>query len=566
MRILVVAGVLLVLVAALVVARWLGDLGTVAPPPPGGGPAGSAAAGPPPEAPSALPSGTIATHTGREPVPADDLADEPTACLQVVDHGSEQPVAFAAVRRVRDGAEVAFTDERGLAAVALRGFEQLAVVADGYLLRLAPTRPGSTEAEPQQVRLVADTWSPRVRLRLRGPGEVRIAEALVRFRRADAAPPPAGAAVPVPADDVVLQRAWTEHTMLAGRPVCGDVAIELGGFAPDRVHRLGDGAEVRFVVPGAYTVEAATMGGLVGRQQMLVPAPARGAPIEVSVPMTPGIDVAGSVVEGASGAAIAGAEIVLQDSDPLGLVATTGADGAFRLGPLWPGNVTLHVRHGEHEPRAVEVQAPAANVRIDLQPLPRTVLRGRVRMRPDLTPVAGAVVAWQPNGATAVATTTAADGTFLLRATGTAAARLAIQAPSCRTYAELVTPGSPFADYDVWPGTRPLRLDKKLTAVLAGAVFGADGSPQAGVPVRWHPARTPAPAGVPGRRVLEGGALDLPPVTTTAADGSFALETAQLGPGRLTLADVADVGDTTGASVAVEAIAGATTNGLRLRR
>jgi hypothetical protein len=552
MRILVV-GLLLVLIAALVVAASLRDGGVVAPPSTTGPAAGSAATAPV-DAPSTLPPGTIAAHTQRATVPADDLADEPTACLQVVDHGTEQPVVGAAVRRARDGAELAFTDERGLAAVPLRAFEQLAVIADGYLLRLAPARPGSTEVEPQQVRLVADTWSPRVRLQLRGPGDAGVADALVRFRRTDAAIPAAGAAVPVPADDAVLQRAWTEHTMLAGRPVCRDVAIELGVFAPDRVHRLGHGGEVRFVVPGAYTVEVATLGGLVGRQQLRVLPRTGGAPTQVSVPLALGVDIAGTVQEDTNGTAVAGAEIVLQGSDPLGLVATTAADGTFRLGPLWPGAVTLHVRHGEHEPRAVELLAPGADVRIRLQPLPRTVLRGRVRMRPGLTPVAGAVVAWQPNGATAVATTTAADGTFLLRATGTAAARLAIQAPLCRTYA------------DVWPGTMALRLEHKLTAVLAGVVFGADGTLLANVPVRWQPARTPSPTGMPGRRVLEGGALDLPPVTTTLADGSFVLETAQLGAGRLTVADVADVGDTTGASFEVEAIGGATTNGLRLRR
>lgn len=562
MRILVVLGLLLV-VALLVAAPWLLGGDPVAPGDPGNAPpaavvaptvngsAGSAAS-------AALPPGTTATHVHREPVVADDLADEPTACLRVVDHGRDGPVAGAAVRRVRDGAEIAFTDERGLAAVPLRGFEQLAVVADGYLLRLAPTRPGSTEADPQPVRLVADAWSPRVRFVCRRGDGTPVKDVLVRFRSVDAAAAPA-AAVPVPADDAVLQRAWTEHTMLAGRPVCADVAVELGVFAPDRVHRLGDGAEVRFVMPGTYTVEAATADGLVARQPLQVPA-FGGVPGQANLVLQPGVAIAG-VVTAAGGAAIPGAEIVLQGSDPLGLVATSGSDGGFRLAPLSPGPVTLHVRHGDHEPRAVEVSAPAAGVRVELSPLPQSVLRGRVRLRPELVPVPGAVVAWQPNGATAVATTTAADGTFLLRATGTAAARLAIQAPGCQPYAELVVPGSAFADYDVWPGTMTQRLDAGLTAVLAGVVVTAAGAPAPGVPVRWQPTRPTPAAGVPGRRVLEGAALDLPLVTTSAADGSFTLETGQLGAGRLSVGDAAAA-----AGVELEAVAGATISGLRLRR
>ena len=389
---------------------------------------------------------------------------------------------------------------------------------------------------------------------------------LVRFQRPDASPPSPADAVKVPAGDPVLQRAWTEHAMLAGRPVCGDVAVELGEYAPARVHRLGSGAEVRFVVPGSYRVEVATLSGLVGRQLLQVGLETATAPKSVRVQLSQGVEVAGVVSDDANGAPLADAAVTVQGSDPLGLVATTTADGSFRLGPLLPGPLTLHVRHGDHEPRAVALTAPAVNVLVALAPLPQSVLRGRVRLRPGLTPLADAVVAWQPNGTTAVATRTAADGTFLLRATGTAAARLAIQAPGCCAYAELVTPGAPFADYDVWPGTTGQRLDTKLSAVLAGAVFGADGAPLPNVVVRWHPARPTQPPLQPGRRVLEGATLDLPLVTTTGPDGSFTLETAQLGPGRLCTADVADAGGTAGASIDVEAKAGVTTNGLRLRR
>lgn len=566
MRLLIVCGLLAAVVAVALVFAW--SSGTATPPVPDRDtpPAAAGANAAVTQGPVALPPGTVAQNVDRVAVTADDLADEPTACLLVLDHRDGRAIAGAAVRRVRDGAELAFTDELGRAAVALHDFEQLAVVADGYLLRLAPTRPGSTEQEPQRVQMVADVWSPCVQLRLRTPGGAPVGDAMVRFRAADGTPAPREAAVPVPAGDALLQRAWTEHAMLAGRPVCGDVPVELGVFAPDRVHRLGDGALVRFVVPGSYTMEVATVTGLVARQQVQVQPGSAKSPPQVTVELVTGVEVAGSVRSAGNGAALGEARITVQGSDPLGLVATTAANGSFRLGPLPPGPSTLHVHHGDHEPRAVDVTAPATDVVVALQPLPATVLRGRVRRRPDLVPLADATVAWQPNGSTAAAVRTGADGTFLLRATGTGAARLAIQAPGCRPYAELVTPGTPFADYDVWPGTKSARLAHDLTAVLAGVVLGADGRPQAGVIVRWTPASPTRPPGAPGRRILDGAALDLPLATTSGADGSFTLETDQLGPGRLTAADAADVGAAASASIEVVAEAGKTTHGLRLQR
>ena len=509
-----------------------------------------------------IPARTVATHVEREPVAATGLADAPTACLRVLDHATSRPVEGAVVRRVRDGAELAFTDERGLAPVPLRAFEQLAVVRDGYLLRLAPTRPGSTEQEPQTVTLVADAWSPRVVLAFAGPAGERPADVLVRFRaeRGGGGRPQAS---PMPGGDVVLERAWTEHTMLAGQPVCGDVAVELGTFAPDRVHRLAGGGEVRFVLSGRYMLEATTLDGFTARQPLAIEATP--APRHVAVTLQRGLELAGVVTDHASGAPLADARVQVQGGDPLGLVATTGADGAFRLGPLPPGPCTLHVQHVDCEPRAVEgVVAPSADVRVALQPLPASTLRGRVRLRPNGAPLAGATVAWQPDGRTTAAVRTDADGTFVLRATGTAPARLAITAPGCQPYAELVQPGAPFLEFDLWPGTKELRLDAGLSCLFAGVVLGADGLPEPGVVVRWEPSQPPSPPnGVPGRRVLEGAALQLPQITTTGDDGSFALETMALGPGRLVAADDATA---PGPSVAAEARPGATIHGLRLQR
>ena len=125
-----------------------------------------------------------------------------------------------------------------------------------------------------------------------------------------------------------------------------------------------------------------------------------------------------------------------------------------------------------------------------------------------------------------------------------------------------IEPGAPFADYDLWPGTPAARLEKGLSSMLQGAVVDAEGRPVANAIVRWHPVQQNAPGGIPGRRVLEGGTLELPLVTTTGADGGFALETSCFGPGKLTLAGA----ETAAGRIDVSATAGQTINGLRLQR
>lgn len=518
-------------------------------------PAAAAAPGPPP-APTAAVANAVATRLQVPEPSTEGLADQPTACLLVVDHDGGRALAGAAVRRVQGGAELAFSDERGLASVPLKQPEQLAVVLDGYLLRMAPTTPGSTEAEPQRVALVRDRWSLRRRFVFPGdagpPGEV-----LVRFR------PQAGSGADAgpPAGDAVLQRAWTEHTLLGSRPVCADVPVQLGTWSEDKVHRLGDGAEVRFAAAGEFTIEAATTAGEVGSASFRI-EPGRIDGEAIRVALARGEFVAGTVVGGLQ--PLAGATLTLQGGEPLGLCATTGADGAFRFGPLRKGRATLLVRHGDHLPLAYgPVEAPASGVRIVLQRLPQSTLRGRVRSRPDLRPVAGAQVSWTPVGGAVVTATTGPDGAFQLAATGEQAARLVVAAPGLLPYAELVTPGAPFADFDLWPNTTAVRLAKGLSAVLAGTVVDAAGRALPGVSVRWIPARPTPPIGAPGRRVLDGGALELPLIVATGPDGAFVLETTQFGQGRLCLAED---GPAAPGGVPAEAVAGATKDGLRVPR
>jgi ADP-ribose pyrophosphatase len=464
-----------------------------------------------PGLPPGLPSGTIATRTDAAPLvdPASEpLADAPTAWLRMLAHDSG-----AEVRMVQTGAAIAFSDERGLVGVPLRSPMQLAVVLDGHLLRLVPTRLGTTPTEPQDVRLVRDDWSPRVRIAFTAAAG-RVGEAFVRVKPAAAL---GAAAPPVPAGDPVLARAWTEHTMLAGRPVCADVPVQLGSYDEQRVHRLADGAELRFVQSGDYDVEAATTAGLVGRARVRVTTGA----VDLAVPLASGAVLGGTVLDAATGAPIVGATITRQGGDPLALAATTRGDGVFTFGPLLAGPATLLVRHDDYEAIAHgPVVAPADGVRITLRAHGRTLLRGRVRVQPSLRPVANAIVVWQTPGGGSVTATTDAEGRFALQAAGETAARLLVQAPGCLGYAELVDPTAPFADYDVWPAAPDARVELGITAMFAGIVVDAQGLPQAGAQVRWRPASPPPPPqGLPGRRVLDPGVPTLPLVVATDADG-----------------------------------------------
>ncbi len=519
----------------------------------------TATGGTPPELPIAAGTGgaLVATRSEVTVDPGPPLADAPTACLRVVDRDGERPVAGAPVRRVQTGADIAFTDERGLAAVPLRDPEQLAVVVEGYLLALVPTRLGTTEAEPQLVQLLRDQWSIVRRFVFAAPGGNPPGDVFVRFRPSGNTKP---AGAPVPAGDAVAQRAWAMHVMLAGRPVCADVPVQLGSWNEDRVHRLTATADVRFVGPGEFTLEAATTSGLVARQHVRIDASPRTDAPPIRVALADGAFVAGTVHD-TRGAPLGGARVTLQGSDPLGLEASSAADGTFRLGPLSPTQGTLHVRHRDHEPLAFgPVAIPSTGSDVVLAALPATTIRGRVLARPGGAPIANATVAWHPAAGGPVAARTGADGAFTLRATGTSDSRLAITALGFVAYAELVAPGSPFADYSLWPAPTADRLAHGMSALLEGIVVDAQGRPVPGAEVRWHPTQPPAPApGVPGRRVLEGGALELPLGARTGSDGAFRLETNAFGPGRLALADGASAVDAT-------ATAGQTVHGLRLQQ
>lgn len=523
----------LALLALVGAAVWWVQSGAAPALPPGGGvqPAQPAGAPEPAAATRGLPDGVVATRAEAVEIDPGALADRPTVCLRVLDHGDSSPVSGAIVRRLSSGADLAFTDERGLAFVPLEEAAQLAVVHERYLLRLAPARPGSDEQSPQVVRLVPDFWSSARRFSFVGPDGEAVRDVFVQLRPASgAAPVDNGRAATM---DEVVRRAWNEHLMMASREVSRDQHVHAGA-RDAHVYRAVDAEfTVRFVAAGDYTLQAATTTGLVGAAAVVVgvgPAP----PAQVVQLVEGGFVEA--VVRDTAGGALAGATVTVQGGEPLGLQATTDTAGAFAIGPLPPGARTLLVRHALHRPVAVDgVPVPSSGREIVLEPLQRSPLRGRVRARPSGAPIAGATVMWQVAGGGAVTTRTGADGTFELQAAGDIAARLAVQAPHYVTYAELVDPGAAFQEYDLLPASRDARVEAGLTATVEGVAFGSNGFPVAGASVRWQPANPVGGNRLPGRRVLQGFTLELSDVTTTDSSGAFVIETTRFGEGTVTL-------------------------------
>jgi hypothetical protein len=547
-------------------AGWFGD-GGHAPAPDAGPGAGDAAA----TAPTPASGGAAAGSGGRAPAPAagaptaaaaqappDPLADRPTACLRAIDRDAGGPLAGVAVHRCKDSSAIAFTDDRGLAPVPLVGPEQLALPAPGYLTRMVPTRLGSSEREPQDVPMVRDVWSIARTLALRTADGRPVAEARVRIQ-----PVAARRHIPnpVPNADAAGQRAWIENSNVARIGVPSEFVPAAGAIAPVTVRTCADGGTLRFEAEGEYAIVAATADGRLARATYRATATPRTGGPDVALAFAPGAALRGRVVDPA-GRPIAGATVTATTEQPDPPTATSGEDGAFVLAPLFAGEpAPLHVRHGLHQPAVVEsLRAPADDVVVTLTPLPQSPLRGRVRTRPGLQPLAQAAVVWQPEGADPVAATTGADGEFLLQATGKQPARLTVTAIGHLAYTELVNPGAPFADYDLWPGTADARVTAGVSALLEGVAVDAAGAPVADVDVQWTPAQPPAAALPTGRRVLAGGAVLLPRSVRTGPDGSFRLETNAFGPGRLHVAGAPERG------VDATAVAGAATNGLRIPR
>lgn len=492
-----------------------------------------------------------------------DLADAPTAFLQVSDRETGAPVIGASVHRYQGGEVLNFTDDRGCCGVPLQKPAQLVIAADGYLLRLCPTQPHDSKVDnPQLVQLLPDRYTLRCRFHFVDASGAPVAGVHVRFRPqqpiARASP---GPAVPlaVQRGDAVLQRAWTEHCMIANQAAFTEMRVQLGHLNSSRVHTLRGDDMVRFCSSGTYELDAATDDGLVGRAafqaETVVDDP-------LTVRLQHGDYVQGRIRDAVSGAPIAAAQVHVRGGDPLDCMATTAADGSFRLGPLAAGAVELELRHLDHGSTITDpIVVGSGETLLQMPPLPAASLRGRVRSKPQLLPLAGATVSAIDALGGAANTTTADDGTFALRIGGKDAVRLSIAAPGFLPYGELVQPDGAYQEYELWPADTATRLASGMTGVLSGLVVDANGHPVPGIAVRFYPDQPVLPQVQGDRRVLDGGALALPLAVTAGNDGAFRLETQHLGTGALVPMD----GKTQPpGGLRVEVIGGKTVGGLHV--
>ncbi|MGE3173391.1 MAG: carboxypeptidase regulatory-like domain-containing protein [Planctomycetota bacterium] len=566
MRPALITGFLAVLVGLLVWAASGGG-GGAPPPGPAGAPAGTpvapavdaADATDAVGAPRAVPTGAVA-HGLRQP---DGLAAEPTACLRVVDAGSGEPVAGAAIYRMRaaaDEAALAYTGSDGLAPLPLAQSGQLVVARADYLLRMAPTRLGSTPEAPQVVQLRRDAFTHRRSFRFRRPDGSTPDEVCVQLRplREDRADQPMPETVRTGGDEV--QRAWREQMTLAAVRPLPELHVQLGFANAAFVHLLAGDDDVVFVETGAFALEAATTDGFVARETVQTGQGGGGAR---TIQLQPGGAIVGTVRD-ANGAAVADGFVTIAGGDPLRLVGRTGADGRFSIGPLVPGEHRLEVRHREHRtaqpgPFAVAAGALADAGVLTLDPLPLGTLRGRVIAAGTREPLASASASVVDATGQVTKVDADADGWFALPLPGAEAVRLNVGADACLVRSELVTPGTGPLEFELWPASAELRRERGLTGSLSGVVVDAGGRGIAGIGVRFAPDGSAAPAD-PGRRVLSGDGRSLPLAVTTGSDGAFLLE-ALAGSGLLAAIDGAPP-DERGQRVTVEA--GRITGGLRL--
>ncbi len=478
----------------------------------------------------------LAMATALEPARVPDgLANEITAVLKIVDSDSALPIENAAVYRIREvnnESALAWSDANGLAPLPISKAAQLMVVRAGYLLRLSPTRPGSTASDPQVVRLVPDRYSTRGQFRFLLPGGDQPADVCVRLSplHEGGADQPMPALVSAGSEDV--QRAWREQRTLAAVRAVPELHVQLGHHNAALVHVLRGADEIAFVESGPFVLDAATPDGCVARRELDTAEFVRGP---MTIQLQRGDSVRG-VVRSTDGKPVDGAYIALAKGDPLRLVARSGSDGAFAIGPLSMGDHVLDVRHRDHEtaqPGPFATGRQVVDVR--LVPLPSTAVRGRIVAAGTGIPIPGASASLLVQNGEPLLIEADSDGWFAASTKGADSLRLNVGAEGFVTHSELVAPGAASVLVELWPGTAEQRQEQGLSSVLAGVVVDQNGAPMPSTGVRFVP-DVPL-SSLAGRRVLAGGPLSLPQAVTTGSDGGFVLEVAAFGDGRIEAID-----------------------------
>ncbi|MEZ5966459.1 MAG: carboxypeptidase-like regulatory domain-containing protein [Planctomycetota bacterium] len=484
---------------------------------------------------------------------------EPAAVrVRIVDAGTGDPLAGAVVFDIVGRRQPQRAGADGIVTLAHAHGGTIAVVAEGYLAKL-PTAGDADDAalaaaagsdELVDIALRRDDFTLPCALRFLDQDGAEVDSGVAFTVACLDEPPPTAMSFPsarlasgarVDAD---IARAWQQNVAVQLLPGVAGPLLHLGVQSNGRVFEAPDGrAELRFVAAGRYRVLAVARAALLAGEAVVHVA--AGGPGPFDVRLLPGRFVAGTAVDASDGRPVAGVTVRLAEPAASVLSETeTDASGEFRLGPVASPSVSV-VATSRRYRDVTAALAPGSQNRLTLTPRPVRLVRGVVRRRPAAAPIAGATVLLRQGFDVEVETKTGADGVFEL-STVADVPELVVKATGSLTWVEVIRDVQESYPCDLWPSEAAARVQAGVSASVEGRVVGPDNQPRAGVPVQLLGDEAPVPEGLPGRVVCEGLLLPLLPLTTSRADGSFALEWGQAGTFRVLATDgVASIDDAT---------------------
>ncbi len=480
----------------------------------------------------------------RQPVgPGGRDPEEATLRYRVVDARTGEGIPHARILRLKGGSRVAETDARGYASVTGIGLPHLVFSADDHLLN--HYQPGDADIEVVvanyerlghvEVRLEPDRFTVPFALHFLEPDGSPAKDVTFRIACVDD-PKPGGRSVPTARTgssrvEPSVRRAWEKHYRLC---------LSGGGLTKKLVHlgidsdlfdfHCGFEATVGFVANGYYAIIArSAAGGFCDREFQVTLKQEQ----PLTVQLEKGLYLKGQLLGLPAEKPVGGATVLVKEAGTVVHMAESDAAGRFRIGPWNRRRVHLEITHNWYQPKTVgPVVASAEDLVARLQPRPVRQIRGVVRRRPSLQPVAGARVVVWIQGIEEVTTSTDELGRFVV-SSPIKEPQLHIHAKGFVSYKEIINAEASTQTCDLLPDTTEVRVRVGLTALLSGTVIDDDGKLAAGEIVQIMPAKEPTLAGINGKRILEGGALALSRTVFTDSRGCFALEWGHAGEARL---------------------------------
>jgi len=468
----------------------------------------------------------------------------------VRDAETRAPLREVSLCEARGGKILATTGDDGIAAGVPAEIQDLVFARAGYLLGMQADFSPDLEAVLAasratgvlEVKLFQDRYSIPFRFRFltsSGTAASGVSYEVICLQE----PPPLGGSLPkglVPAGGIVapeLLASWRQHQMLATLPRFASALAtryHFGVQSHGASYRCDADSEIRFCEVGPYAIEARDSRGEIARLEFEVGI-GQTAPLEVR--LSAGAYFVGQVVD-AVGKPIP--EVIVADvstdrghSLPF-VLGRSDSGGNFKLGPLGQMPIPLSFSHPEHEPTSLTPRRPGGEpFRVALVPRAKESVVGIVRERPGLAAVPGASVTLRDSNAVVVAKAVSdAQGRFELRS-AVVDLQLVVEAKGYSTYVEVVGGGAGVLTCDLLPADPQRRFESGLTGLVCGTVVDSRGKVVPNALVVLLPETHVPMAGVPGRRIIRGGVLDLALRSTSEVDGSFTIEHDRSGAARI---------------------------------